>query len=68
MGRVNTQCGQPRDGMAGKAFDLTASEFNLLDLLLRSPDRVVTKDELSEKGTGRPREAYDRSVDGCAYQ
>ncbi|ARF51084.1 MULTISPECIES: response regulator transcription factor [Pantoea] len=47
----------------GKAFDLTASEFNLLDLLLRSPDRVVTKDELSEKGLGRPREAYDRSVD-----
>nr|WP_024965304.1 response regulator transcription factor [Pantoea sp. IMH] len=44
-------------------FVLTASEFNLLDLLLRSPDRVVSKDELSEKGLGRPREAYDRSVD-----
>ncbi|WP_254451372.1 response regulator transcription factor, partial [Yersinia bercovieri] len=47
----------------GKTFDLTASEFNLLELLLRSPDRVVTKDELSDKGLGRPREAYDRSVD-----
>ncbi|MBP2198613.1 MULTISPECIES: response regulator transcription factor [Pantoea] len=47
----------------GKAFDLTASEFNLLDLLMRAPDRVVSKDELSEKGLGRPREAYDRSVD-----
>lgn len=47
----------------GKPFDLTASEFNLLDLLLRAPDRVVSKDELSEKGLGRPREAYDRSVD-----
>ncbi|MDQ1213993.1 response regulator transcription factor [Pantoea anthophila] len=46
-----------------KAFDLTASEFNLLDLLMRAPDRVVSKDELSEKGLGRPREAYDRSVD-----
>lgn len=44
-------------------FDLTASEFNLLDLLLRSAERVVSKDELSEKGLGRPREAYDRSVD-----
>jgi len=44
-------------------FDLTASEFNLLDLLIRSPERVVSKDELSEKGLGRPREAYDRSVD-----
>ncbi|WP_145587483.1 response regulator transcription factor [Yersinia aldovae] len=47
----------------GKSFDLTASEFNLLELLLRSPERVVTKDELSDKGLGRPREAYDRSVD-----
>lgn len=47
----------------GKTFDLTASEFNLLDLLLRAPDRVVSKDELSENGLGRPREAYDRSVD-----
>ena len=47
----------------GTPFDLTASEFNLLDLLLRAPDRVVSKDELSEKGLGRPREAYDRSVD-----
>lgn len=46
-----------------KPFDLTASEFNLLSLLLRFPDRVVSKDELSEKGLGRPREAYDRSVD-----
>lgn len=47
----------------GKEVDLTASEFNLLALLLRSPERVVSKDELSEKGLGRPREAYDRSVD-----
>lgn len=47
----------------GKAFDLTASEFNLLELLIRAPDRVVSKDDLSEKGLGRRREAYDRSVD-----
>lgn len=44
-------------------FDLTASEFNLLELLIRAPDRVVSKDDLSEKGLGRRREAYDRSVD-----
>ncbi len=47
----------------GNAFDLTASEFNLLELLMRSSERVVTKDELSEKCLGRRREAYDRSVD-----
>ncbi|WP_241609200.1 response regulator transcription factor [Rosenbergiella australiborealis] len=45
------------------AIDLTASEFNLLELLLVAGDRVVSKDELSEKALGRTREAYDRSVD-----
>ncbi|WP_347254290.1 response regulator transcription factor [Leminorella grimontii] len=47
----------------GTPFELTASEFNLLLLLVREKDRVVSKDELSEVGLGRPREAYDRSVD-----
>ena len=46
-----------------QAIDLTASEFNLLELLLVAGDRVVSKDELSEKALGRTREAYDRSVD-----
>ncbi|WP_159566729.1 response regulator transcription factor [Budvicia diplopodorum] len=44
-------------------FELTASEFNLLMLLMKEKDRVVSKDELSLQGLGRPREAYDRSVD-----
>ncbi len=47
----------------GETFDLTASEFNLLELLMSASDRVVSKDELSEKALGRQREAYDRSVD-----
>ena len=46
-----------------QSIDLTASEFNLLELLLVAGDRVVSKDELSEKALGRTREAYDRSVD-----
>jgi DNA-binding response OmpR family regulator len=44
-------------------LDLTVSEFNCLELLLRAGDRVVSKDELSERALGRPREPYDRSVD-----
>lgn len=44
-------------------LDLTATEFNMLELLLRAPEQVVTKDVLSLQGIGRPREAYDRSVD-----
>ena len=47
----------------GRALDLTASEFDLLDQLSRRPGEVVTKDELSERALRRPREPYDRSVD-----
>jgi two-component system OmpR family response regulator len=46
-----------------KEIDLTASEFNMLALLMRVAGNVVSKDELSVKVLGRPREAYERSVD-----
>lgn len=43
--------------------ELTATEFNLLDALMRAPGEVATKDALSEQALGRAREPYDRSVD-----
>jgi len=46
-----------------RPLELTASEFDLLDLLSRRPGEVVTKDELSEQALRRPREPYDSSVD-----
>lgn len=54
---------QRRVSCGGQPLDLTASEFNLLEMLLRAGDRVVTKDEMSIQVLGRPREAYDRSID-----
>ncbi|SET51713.1 response regulator transcription factor [Thorsellia anophelis] len=45
------------------SIELTASEFNLLEVLIRNFESVVSKDELSEKGIGRKRQIYDRSVD-----
>ena len=53
---------QRRVSCGGLPLDLTASEFNLLEMLLRAGDRVVTKDEMSIQVLGRPREAYDRSI------
>lgn len=41
----------------------TATEFNILEALMSGGGRVLSKDELSEKALGRPREPYDRSVD-----
>ena len=47
----------------GEALDLTVSEFNLLEALMRAGDQVVSKEELSMQALGRHHEAYDRSVD-----
>lgn len=47
----------------GAALDLTGAEFNLLEVLTSHAGRVVTRQELSEQGLGRPLAPYDRSVD-----
>lgn len=47
----------------GQVLELTATEFNILAMLLTHQMRVVTKDELSERVMGRRREIYDRSID-----
>jgi len=47
----------------GRAFELTTSEFNLLENLMRAGETVSTKEELSLKVLGRARDIYDRSID-----
>jgi two-component system OmpR family response regulator len=47
----------------GQAFDLTSSEFDLLEQLMRGGEMVSSKEELSLKVLGRARESYDRSID-----
>ena len=44
-------------------LELTASEFNLLELLVRASGALVEKDTLYKEALGRRRESYDRSVD-----
>ena len=63
LGDLRLDASQRISEWKGEAFELTASEFNLLMLLMKEKNRVVSKDELSLQGLGRPREAYDRSVD-----
>ena len=46
-----------------RALDVTAFEFEILDLLVRPMGRVVTRDEISGVLYQRPAQAYDRSVD-----
>ncbi|WP_245835442.1 response regulator transcription factor [Thalassospira mesophila] len=47
----------------GQEMDLTVSEFNLLETLMRANERALSKNELSLTVLGRPREVYDRSID-----
>ncbi|MCF8482946.1 MAG: response regulator transcription factor [Caulobacter sp.] len=47
----------------GHPVELTATEFNLLEALMRSGDTVATKDTLSLTALGRSRQPYDRSID-----
>lgn len=48
---------------AGQTLALTSTEFNLLEVLMRSAGQVVSKNELSERALGHPLARYDRSVD-----
>lgn len=48
---------------AGEALELTSTEFNLLEVLMRSSGHVVSKNDLSERALGHPLARYDRSVD-----
>lgn len=43
--------------------ELTAAEFNLLHTFVRSPQRVLTRDQLIELSGGDGTAAYDRSID-----
>jgi DNA-binding response OmpR family regulator len=47
----------------GAPLELTSTEFNLLEVLVRNAGRVVSKQELSEQGLGRPLARYDRGID-----
>jgi two-component system, OmpR family, response regulator CpxR len=42
---------------------LTNSEFNVLEIFLRYPGRVLSKEQLTEYSLGRKYTAFDRSID-----
>lgn len=63
LGRLEVDAAARRVLYDGRTLDLTASEFNLIVALLQAGDSVASKDDLSTKVLGRPRESYDRSID-----
>jgi DNA-binding response OmpR family regulator len=47
----------------GRAIDLTAAEFNLLDLFLSNPARVMSRDHIMDRLKGNEWSPFDRSID-----
>ncbi|MBI2308850.1 MAG: response regulator transcription factor [Rhodocyclales bacterium] len=52
-----------RAEQAGRALELTSTEFSLVELLARQAGRVVSKAVLSQEALGRPLSRFDRSID-----
>ena len=48
---------------AGRAVLLTSGEFDLLDIFVRYPNRVLDRDRLLDLLTGAERSPFDRSID-----
>lgn len=48
---------------AGHVIELTAAEFNLLDLFLRRPSRVMSRDDIMDQLKGHDWSPFDRSID-----
>ncbi|STX28779.1 transcriptional regulatory protein CpxR [Legionella beliardensis] len=53
--RIATHHSQP--------MELTNAEFNILEMLIKSPGQAFSKEELTEYALGRKYTAYDRSID-----
>jgi two-component system response regulator CpxR len=49
--------------LSGEGLELTNAEYNILQLLTRSPGQAFSKEELTEHALGRKYTAFDRSID-----
>jgi DNA-binding response OmpR family regulator len=47
----------------GEALELTVVEYDLLEMLLQSPGRIVTREELVKKVLNRSLSPFERSID-----
>lgn len=47
----------------GQPLELTNAEFNILEMLIKSPGQAFSKEELTEYALGRKYTAFDRSID-----
>jgi two-component system, OmpR family, response regulator CpxR len=63
VGDVEIDRGSREARRGSEQLLLTTAEFDLLDLLLRSAGRVVTRDDIAKAVLGREFTPFDRSID-----
>jgi two-component system response regulator CpxR len=62
-GEIILNCFTRQAMLDNSPLNLTNSEFNILEIFLRYPGRVLSKEQLTEYSLGRKYTAYDRSID-----
>ncbi|MCX7117988.1 MAG: response regulator transcription factor [Legionellales bacterium] len=62
-GNILVDCAKRTASLSGAGMELTNAEFNILEMLLKSPGQAFSKEELTEYALGRKYTAYDRSID-----
>lgn len=60
---IVVDCSKRTVTLAGEELELTNAEFNILEMLIKSPGQAFSKEELTEYALGRKYTAYDRSID-----
>lgn len=60
---IKVDCTKHIVSQHGSPVDLTNAEFNILEILIKSPGQAFSKQELTEYALGRKYTAYDRSID-----
>ncbi|HEY1283494.1 MAG TPA: response regulator transcription factor [Steroidobacteraceae bacterium] len=63
LGLLRLETGLRRVTVAEEPVTLTDAEFRILELLVRSAGRVVTRSEITRRALGRRLQGLDRSVD-----
>src|SRR5579875_1867309 len=63
VGKLVLDPGARKAAYDGRELELTSVEFALLEALMRSPGKVVAREELAEGVLGRKFSPFDRSLD-----
>lgn len=60
---ITVDCSKRLAMQHNEVMELTNAEFNILEMLIKSPGQAFSKEELTEYALGRKYTAYDRSID-----